>query len=100
MWARSLADSVAVMTTSTATSPSEPRRRWWESATPTGSGELAPSPAGPADALGDLPPLHGSGPLLQTLRLGRDQGRVLFEGTRLHGDVFRVNTLLEKRPLT
>ncbi|TDD90920.1 cytochrome P450 [Saccharopolyspora karakumensis] len=88
------------MTTSTTTSPSEHRHRWWETSTPSGSGELAPSPAGPVDELGTPPPLHGSGPLLQTLRLGRDQGRVLFEGTRLHGDVFRVNTLLEKRPLT
>ncbi|TWG08020.1 cytochrome P450 [Saccharopolyspora dendranthemae] len=99
MCAPSPLDSVVVMTTSTAASTSEHRRHWWEGATPTGSREFEPSPAGPTDEPGAAPPLHGSGPLLQTVRFARDQGRALFEGVRRHGDVFRIDTLLEKRPL-
>ncbi|MEB3367332.1 cytochrome P450 [Saccharopolyspora mangrovi] len=88
------------MTTSTATSTAQRRGRWWENATPSGSRELLPSPAGPTEEPGPPPPLHGSGPLLQTLRFARDQGRMLFEGSRRHGDIFGITTLLEKRPLT
>ncbi|WP_406689838.1 cytochrome P450 [Saccharopolyspora sp. ID03-671] len=87
------------MTTSIAPSAAPHRGRWWEDATPSGSREWAPSPAGPTDDPGTPPPLLGTGRLRQTLRFAHDQGGLLFEGARRHGDIFGVTTMLEKRPL-
>lgn len=87
------------MTTSTATSTGQHQGRWWETEAQSGSRDLVPSPAGPADEPGAPPALLGTGRLLQTLRFARDQGRMLFEGSRRHGDIFGVTTLLERRPM-
>ncbi|WP_158628636.1 cytochrome P450 [Saccharopolyspora rhizosphaerae] len=87
------------MATSTGTSTALHQGHWWETTAPTGSRELVPSPAGPTDEPGPPPPLDGPGRWRQTVRLARDQGRVLFEGFRRHGDIYGITTVLEKRPL-
>lgn len=64
--------------------------------------ELQPSPAGPVtegESLGKPVPQVGAGRTRQTIRIGLDTAGVFFEGQRLAGEVFAMNTRFDARPV-
>lgn len=77
--------------------------RWFDRRSqPELRAERQPSPAGPitdGDTSGSPVPQVGVGPTRQTIRLGLDIGKVLFDAQREAGEVFALRTRVDPNPI-